>query len=175
MLKIGIGIAFVALLLVARWLHQLGPGYSVKRGGVSFYHFDNTDWKRKVKPLPEADPKTFRRVRASGGRYGKDAHQVFFETTDIRGADPASFQVLDWRATYSRDQHRVYWASIAISKDPEHFEILSNAYARDQTHVYFGARSIPGADPVSFEVTDITTGKGRDQYREYVHGRPQSK
>ena len=151
---------------------RMMPGYEVSNGKVFFRSFNNMNWKVERREVEKADPKTLRKVGRSGGLYGKDDRNVFFEGIWIKDADLETFRVLDWRNEFSRDKNWVYWKSIRLSDDPEHFEILAGGYSRDRENVYYASSAIEGADPNSFVVTIETMGRGRDKNREYNLGRP---
>lgn len=111
-----------------------------------------------------ADPMTFTPVLFNGKfpeeypGYSKDANNVYFFTSKITGADPATFEILPkskgswWNA---RDKNHVYDRnSVVKDADPATFEILGGDYARDKDHV-FGYNMmvlIPEADRDTFEV-----------------------
>lgn len=167
----GLGSLFVfagLFVLISRWM----PGYEVREGRVYFRSFNNMNWKVERKEVKEADPNSIQTLRGSGGLYATDNETAFFDGIWIKDADVASYCVLDWRKQFSRDQNWVYWTSIRLSNDPDHFEILEGGYSRDRENVYYSSSAIEGADPKSFIVTSATMGRGRDQFREYNLGRP---
>ena len=152
-------------------ISRLSPGYEVHGESVYFRSFSNVNFKIERREVKDADPDSIRSIRFSGGKYAKDKDRAFFEGISITDADVESFRVLDWRKQFSRDKTRVYWASLEVSKDPEHFEILGAGYSRDRENVYNGSRPIEGADPNSFVVTDATTFRAKDKHHRYNLGR----
>ncbi|MEO1527941.1 MAG: DKNYY domain-containing protein [Planctomycetota bacterium] len=164
--------AILAIAGVFLLVSRLMPGYEVADGTVYFRSFNNMNWKVERREVKKADSVSIRKIGGSGGLYGKDDSFVFFEEIWIKDADAESFHVLDWRRNFSCDKNWVYWQSIRLSDDPDHFEILQGGYSRDRNYVYHASSAIEGADPDSFVVTSETMGRGRDANREYNLGRP---
>ncbi|MEL6107079.1 MAG: DKNYY domain-containing protein [Planctomycetota bacterium] len=169
----GLGIALLLVVAgVFMLVSRLMPGYEVRESRVFFRSFNNLNWKVERKEVTEANPDSIRTLRGSGGLYAKDKETAFFRGIWIKDADIESFRVLDWRKELSRDRNWVYWTSIRLSNDPNHFEVLDGGYSRDRENVYYASSAIKGADANSFVVTSPTTGRGRDNKREYNLGRP---
>lgn len=130
-------------------------------------------------PIPHADPATFKPLTEN---YAIDATQVFYGRTRLEGADLVTFERLG--DGWSRDANYVYFGNRRLdicdidtfetlsmwqaldSKcyyiqserqadvDRASLEILSGAYARDRSHVYWLKQIVDGADPETFEVKD---------------------
>ena len=152
---------FALLIAMSVWfaMSKLSSGYEVSGGKVYFRTFDNLHWKVDRREVIGADPQTISTVSESGGRYGSDQHRVYFQGTYLTDADPGSFRILDWRRNFSRDANHVYWKSILLSDDTEHFQILSRGYSIDSRHVYFGSQIVEEADPKTFIVPGSVTSE----------------
>ncbi|MBT9314024.1 DKNYY domain-containing protein [Leptothoe spongobia] len=146
-------------------------GYRVRNGKVYFRTFDNLHWQFQSKEVQGANPTTIRTIPRSGNQYGTDNQGVFFGDVQLMNADPGSFFVLDWRQEYSRDADQIYWKSIPITDDVEHWEVLSQGYSKDRTHIYYGKTVVEGADPASFVVTGEGTSHAKDKNHSYNMGR----
>ena len=159
------------VVLIVVLVGKLSPGYEVTNGSVYFRQFNNLNWKTERREVVGANADSFQGMRSSGGKYGSDDKHVYFENTLITNGDPQTFRVLDWRNELSRDAQRVYWKSIELSDDPEHFEILDGGYSRDAHHVYYASHIVEGADPDSFVVTAAATSAAKDKDHQYEMGR----
>ncbi len=86
------------------------------------------------------DPTSFRSV---GHGYGIDNEYVFYETAQLKGADPDTWHVLRG-GDYSRDQKSVFFGPQLISGvDIDSFEVLPGMHsARDSQDYYRGHESI---------------------------------
>jgi len=149
----------------------LGAGYETTGGKVQHRSFNNLNWQIERHEVKGADPRSLRTLPSSGGLYAADANAVYFKTTLITAADPATFQVLDWRRAFSRDAKQVYWKSIALGSDPDGFRILGAGYSKDSGSVYYLRTAIEGADVATFEVTNEVPGQARDKNHRYNLGR----
>lgn len=160
----------------------LANPYSIKDATVYWRHH----------PVPQADAATFQHL---GGDWGRDARRVFVQAKAkkvdiatfqflnpvfakdanavydwegiIKGAIPASFEVLDpgiyisgdiapqaWARGYARDAHSVYYhdqmtgrASGLRGADPASFISLRNDFGLDAKSVWFQKSKLPKADP----------------------------
>lgn len=165
------GMALVAAIFVWMALSKLSSGYEVSDGSVYWRHFNNVNWKVERRQVAEADPLTIATVSHSGGLYGTDGTHVFCEGELIADAHSGTFVVLDWREHLSHDAYHVYWKTIRMSSEPEHFEVLSRGYSKDSKQVYYASRVVEGADPATFVVTGTSTSQAKDKNYEYDMGR----
>ena len=92
---------------------------------------------------------------ADSGYYIRRTKVFYFpgfglaEAFEIKGADPATFLVLD--NGYALDDKRVYFDGVPIvDADPTSFEVFDSLFARDARHVYVGDRLFSN-DPVNLE------------------------
>ena len=164
---VGVLIAILASLLVSR----LKSGYEVGCRRVFFRTFNNLNWQVDRTEVVGAIPDSFQTIAGSGGKYGSDGSQVFFESTSISNADSDTFHVLDWRRELSRDVQNIYWKSILLSRDPDNFEILERGYSKDSSHVYYASWVVENADPNTFVVTGKATSTAKDKNHNYDMGR----
>ncbi len=136
-------------------------------GGASYDYFYTLD---------DADMPSF---RALGERYAKDRKQAYYvreKTIKTRSAD--AFELVpcqyDLEATYhAKDREAVYCAGVKIKgADAATFHHVGSSYYADGKAVYYGRRSISGADPRSF----VFAGFGEaatDKERPYHFGAPE--
>ena len=164
------GLILLALCGGLYLMSRLSCGYEVTDGSVYFRSFNNLNWKVEKTIIQEADATHIHTIRNSGGHYGADNVSVFFEDTIITAADVGSFEVIDWRRQYSRDNRHVYWKSIRVSDAPNRFVILGGGYAKDGDHVYYHRSIVAGADPDSFAVTEPSSGTAQDDTHQYRLG-----
>lgn len=114
----------------------------------------------------------FRGVDSVG--YFKNASAVYYNGSELDGADAGSFIVLDGYG-YARDKAHVYYDGKPVAAaDPSSFGAIdtdagSSVYWRDNAHVYCMGRPIGEADPPSF-VQLGATRFARDRRRAYYHG-----
>ena len=109
-------------------------------GGLRSYAKDKNNVYHRVftigKPVVvrKADPNSFRAV---GRGYGIDAKSVFYESTRLKGADPATWSLLPG-GHYSRDKTSVYSGpQLVPGADRDSFEVLPGLYfARDRQHYF---------------------------------------
>lgn len=160
----------LSIALCVIWFKS-NSGYRVRDSKVYFRSFDNMQWQFQSKEVRGADPKTIRTLPRSGDLYGADNKRVFFGEVSLTNADPGSFLVVDWRQEYSRDANQIYWKSIPVTDDVEHWQILSRGYSKDRDHVYYGKTIVEGADPASFVVTGEVTSHAQDKNHSYNMGR----
>jgi hypothetical protein len=105
----------------------------------------------------------------------RDEHHVFLSGAILKGADPASFEVLDHIQPggrniipISRDATHVYYDTDVIEgADPSTFVLLKPkrqcphtdyGFSRDARHVYLGRTTLADADPASFELVEPPPG-----------------
>jgi hypothetical protein len=110
-------------------------GYGKDKNGVYYY-----DCEGKPKLLKKADPATF--VSLGDKIFGKDANHVFYYTSVLPKADPATWGVI--AGAYSRDAKRVFNCKDALpaAVDPQKFEVLLQGEAKfraghDGSHYFY--------------------------------------
>ena len=172
-MMLGVIVFFFIVFATGLWwlIRSLSPGYEVTDGRVFFRSFDNMKWQVERVEVLNADPSGIRTIRGSGGLYGADENRVFFEGREIEEADPNSFQILDWRESFSRDAQHVFCDTRRISDDAENFVVLTRGYAKDSHHVYYAAKTVEDADPDTFVVTGTATSHARDKNHQFNMGR----
>ena len=170
---LAVGIAFFLLVSLGIWLliSRVSSGYEVVDGKAYYRYFDNLTWKVERREISAADPLTLKTLRRSGGLYGADRDSVFFEGTALSSANPESFQVLDWRENFSRDDKHAYWKSIRFSDRPDDLQLLTRGYSKDSQHVYYGSSVVEQADPDSFVVDGTSTSHAHDKNHRFNMGR----
>lgn len=87
--------------------------------------------------------------------YARDARRVYFggRPRVIRGADPASFQVM--AHLYARDRTHAYLEGKRIEgAEAATFEVITELYAKDANHVFYAGSLVEGADPSTFALLD---------------------
>lgn len=107
--------------------------------------------------------------------YGRDEEFVYFFTgsTETRHAvklkacqNPDALSVLSEK--YAKDDTHVYYEHVVVKKaNPETFVVLNSYYARDDKHVYVGDRLIE-ADAKTFSV--LQDGYAKDQTHLFLWG-----
>ena len=157
----------ICIWMLVSWLET---GYDIGGGKVTFHTFNNAIWRVVRRDLKGADPKSFRTLSRSGGKYGADNQQMFFEGVEIVGAAPGTFEVLDWRQGFGRDHQHVYYRRIKVSDDPDSFQSLTKSYSKDSQRVYYMHHVVEGADPDTFVVTSEVMSQAKDKHGIY-HGR----
>jgi hypothetical protein len=116
--------------------------------------------------LPGADSKSWSTIDSM---YSRDHTAVFFGDSLIRGADPASFQVLPLGDRWAKDAKAVYYGEHSLPLvDLKTFKQVDSEYAKDAQHVFYENKIVEGADSNTFEVVD---GKALDSARTYQAGR----
>jgi hypothetical protein len=115
--------------------------------------------------------------------YFKQNGQIYYQEELVKGADAASFEVLD--ENYSKDKRAVYVAGkMLTNSDPQSFEILNYSqdyiadnnyieniynqmpkikYAKDHNQVYYYNQILKSADPLTFEALLLNYAKDQKQ------------
>lgn len=124
-------------------------------GGMEMY---------KVNEVEGADPATFRPrtlVNKSGdtATVGFDAHSVFWYSSQIKGADPASFEFV--AGQYSKDKKAAYYQHYFLTDDVAHFESVG-PYMRDSKNIYFAGEPFSDDAPHFERVGDESSQYYRD-------------
>ncbi|BBX36813.1 hypothetical protein MMAG44476_24079 [Mycolicibacterium mageritense DSM 44476 = CIP 104973] len=82
----------------------------------------------------------------------------------VRGADPATFTVLD--EVHGRDASGVFcrWRRVRAA-EPESFRVLGGRFGVDADRVYFNGYAVAGADPGTFTAIPAVVEFGKDRKR----------
>lgn len=108
---------------------------------------------RREHPILMADGDSFEVL--ADKNYARDKGQVYFKGKALRGADPATFELL--REGYGKDKREVFLETEpVIMADPASFEVLAFPYTRDRERVFCGTIPLPlrGAEVQAFRVTN---------------------
>lgn len=145
-------------MLLADWLRKHHAGT------VGWWHpeYGNTpdgaarvahDWFR-------TDTAVFFRTAAEYGGMRRETWNL------VRGADPATFVVLD--ADHARDGVRVFcrWRTVR-NAEPATFRALGGMFGADRSTVYFNGHPVQDADPASFTAVPAVVEFGFDRERLY--------
>ena len=109
----------------------------------------------------------------------KDKSVVYFLDQKIEGADPETFQLVNFDASLSKDKNAVYFKYKKINgADPNTFQILDRGYVKDSQTVFYlyadeGAVALTGANAQAFHVTgydQLTNTDANDGVRYYLQG-----
>ena len=85
--------------------------------------------------------------------WSNDGKRVCYMGSTVRGADPATFEVL--LGNYARDANNVFFHQIKSQKiDRATFRVLNGNFGVDASNAYFVVTPIRDADPQSFRVLD---------------------
>lgn len=124
------------LLLSSLFLISCGNGYRKQNGQWAWVTFDSA-FKKRVTFIEYTDKKSFRVL--PGKNYAKDREKVFYCGRPVKGADPATFEVVDNKYGYAKDRYRAYLdQETIISAEPGSFELLEFPYSRDRNQVFCG-------------------------------------
>ncbi len=151
-----------------------GPFYFVSSTTVYANHYDTETESVSVKPLEEADLKTFT-LAHEGLHYvfAKDAKHVFFGEELLEGIDPATFSIHEYEypGTYIQDKDHMYRMSRSATSttsfelmpvDLGTFSIIQDSpdpkgngpiYAKDKNHFYCSGDVIAGIDATTATMT----------------------
>ena len=98
--------------------------------------------------------------------FTKDSRTVHVNGNPVKGADPATFEVL--QGAYARDDQRVYYFTDHIADaDMASFRVIESPYAADGQRVYWMGKPIEGADPQTFRVLNADFECTADAQRAY--------
>lgn len=109
-------------------------------------------------------------------KYSIDKKHVCKNYSIIKGADPETFEVIDYevytwwcnldRKPYRKDKKYFYWNGKKIEDiDPKTFKILKYDYSIDKNNVYWQGKIISKSHPETFEI--LTEDYARD--RDYIY------
>jgi hypothetical protein len=126
---------------------MIREGYQKKNGTVLYFG----------EPLLHSCAETFQAVTCNfkiRDYYARDHAHVFYRDTLVRGADPATFEVISqW---YARDCRTGYFYGKAIpNSHGPCFQMVADYYARDHKRVFFHGRWLKSADPMHFQAVGM--------------------
>ena len=83
--------------------------------------------------IPHADPKTFAYL---GFQYGKDASNVYFQSSTIQEAEATNFSIID--AFWAKDKNNVFFkGKVVAGADAQTFASIKNTdFLKDKNRVY---------------------------------------
>lgn len=124
----------------------------------------NAGHGKVVKPIPSADPKTFKQLSEW---YGKDHHSVYWMSNKIEGADPSTFRVFN--NYYAVDRHRGYFTDAAMAgSEGKSFRYIKDNWSRDAHDYYYGRTPLKVDDLDTFEIIDeFVPNRAVDKYSYY--------
>jgi hypothetical protein len=139
---------------------------------------DRFDYYVDTQATPIADSNSFEVIQSW---YAKDSKQVYFGTTVLAHADPASFQGIGGEAgEFAKDAKHVYWqGNIVEDCDPATFQLLEYRFAKDGKRAYFCYQggipplALPNSDGRTFEVIGPSSqgfGYAKDTHQVYQGG-----
>jgi len=103
-----------------------------------------------------------------GAGFKKENSIVYFLDTIVINADAATFEVISWH--WQKDKSTYFYRGKPLPEvDYKSFILLQGNYAKDKNKVYHENDIVPGADPVTFKVNDLTH-MGKDKFGCYVDG-----
>ncbi len=124
------------LLLSSLFLLSCGNGYRKQNGQWVWVTYDGS-FKKIATYMEYTDRKSFRVLPQKN--YAKNKEKVFYCGRPVKGADPATFEVIDNKYGYAKDRYRAYIdQETIISAKPGSFELLEFPYSRDENQVFCG-------------------------------------
>lgn len=159
-----------------------GWGYAIHDDRVYYGWHDPSSTKYTDEyVVPDADALTFKIVDFSCkaeldvgpstvlDSFGKDKKYVFFERRKVKGADPASFEIIDYG--YEKDRSHVYFRGERISDRPEKFHISSDNsnYWTDDKYFYYGSKKM---EAEGFSVFPRDRAYAKNKYKVFHQGIP---
>lgn len=126
--------------------------YGVSDTDVYFYTFG---YHTGVKVRMDADIDT---IQALDGYYAKDVDNVFYKGVAITGADPDSFELIEYQDTFAKDEDSIYSGSTLLKDfDPDSFIVFDNLhYAKDNNQVYYYDSILRDVDAEAFAELDTS-------------------
>ncbi|GAA4442305.1 hypothetical protein GCM10023091_28860 [Ravibacter arvi] len=155
---------------------------SRKALGHHFFIIDNQfilQFDRKVyrKHYPVIDFSSFEIIASNGSgfHYFRDKNHVYIDSymntfAVLPGADPDSFQILDFKNGRSTSAEHDYLFDQKLPHRFSEYEHLSGLYQRVGNTIYFNhVGEVAGADPATFEVLhgDKVGNAARDKHHVY--------
>ena len=103
-----------------------------------------------------------------GAGFKKDKLNVYLLDTLVNNADASTFEVLNWH--WQKDKSSYFYRGKPLpGVDYKSFIMLQGNYAKDKNNVYYENAIVQGADPITFNVDDLTY-IGKDKSGCYVNG-----
>ena len=138
------GLFFLAALII--WGCQsfstyFKSGYYQSRKEVSYRYIDYPAYKKVKVKLEDVDPKHFQTIAWEANTptyYAKDHRHVYYRGAIIEGANPATFQIIDYNYHFSRDDQNVYCRTEIVSKDVANFRMVKPGWFADSKQVWYG-------------------------------------
>ncbi len=145
-------------LLDAKSFRQLGVGFFKDKSRVCY----------RGHQLEGLDPRS---VQVMNGAIATDGRALFVRSQRIAGADITSFKYLGYR--YYKDSRHVYQREdrqlIRLQGfDAKTFKLHGAYYVSDKRGVYWNGFRVMAADPQTFQITGLQTGK--DNHRTFNKG-----
>jgi hypothetical protein len=139
---------------------------------------DKFDYYVDTQATPIAVSSTFQVIQSW---YAKDSKQVYFGTTVLAAADPASFQGIGGEeGEFAKDANHVYWQGQVVEDcDAATFHLLDYRFAKDSKRAYFCYQggipplALPDSDGMTFEVIGPSSqgfGYAKDANQVYQGG-----
>ena len=120
--------------------------------------------------LYQADPKTFKQVKAY---FWKDKNNVYllqFGNTDARiiGADPTTFKVYKDNL-WSSDKNNIYYMFDKLEKtDPSKFVVINESWGKDNQFYYFTHLRLDSIDYKTAKIVNTNFMKETSKPSEYI-------
>ena len=96
--------------------------------------------------IPNLDPQSIQDL----GIYLKDKDAVYLYTTELKGTDSKTFELLNADSVSAKDKNSVYECGRVIMPNQTGFQLLGDYYGKIGSNVYYLGQIIPGADAISF-------------------------
>lgn len=114
-----------------------------------------------------ADAATFEPIVPKGDSdlsydYARDKYQVYYCDTLVVGADPATFELINWRV--ARDKNHVYVDNYRLPDcaDARTMKYLHGGLSRDSLHVFDRDSLLEGVDPETFNFWEYLGSKAEE-------------
>lgn len=153
------------------FMKDFGHGFTLI--DKSIYHYSSETFTNLKKVI---DYPTFELVYAFKDKtyYFKDNSRVYVSSymctpSEIAGADPRSFEVVDAAEGIAYDGNRYFWYDQVLPYDYSKAKRYNEYYLRDGQKVFFITEYVDGADADSFSI--IWQNVARDKNHLYFRGR----
>ena len=146
-----------------------------KSVGLSYCADDNNVFYRnryneseKLLKVTTAHASSFQLIGEPLSGYAKDDEKVYYNGQALDGADPATFELLQYG--YSHDKNQAYYNGQLIDgMQGTNFQVLKDCYlGSDGIHLCNGLMFLPGSDAKSFHI--IECGYYKDDNHVYLNG-----